>query len=158
MAKIGRSCGWMAWPLLIVLAACGDNVTQSTGDLVTADANEPAPNVSGVPAVPPTLVLTTANGWGELHTPPGFSPPAGPGYSLILQGENFSTDWNGTAYIYVIFRDGTEMPLAWGSGRGPDGSYKMITSANCPSRLREAWAVIVSKGRTFESKHIVPAC
>jgi hypothetical protein len=114
--------------------------------------------LSGVAAVPATLALTTSNGWGDLHTPPGFSPPAGPGYSLTLKGENFSLDWGGTAYIHGIFLDGTEMPLGWGSGRGPDGSYLMIFSGNCPSRLREAWAVIMSKGRTFESKHIVPAC
>jgi hypothetical protein len=159
MATIGRSCRWTAWTLLVALAACGDNITRSP-DLSTStpSAGDPGSDLSGVAAVPPTLVLTTLNGWGDLHTPPGFSPPAGPGYSLILKGENFPPDWAGTAYIRGIFLDGTETPLAWGSGRGADGSYLMLDASDCPSRLREAWAVIVSKGRSFESKHIVPAC
>ena len=159
MATIGGSRRWMAWTLLIALAACGDSITQSPDlSLPTPSASDPASNLGGVAAVPPTLVVTTAMGWGDLHTPPGVSPPTGPGYSLILQGENFPLDWGGTAYFRGIFLDGTERPLAWGSGRGPDGSYRMLMSGDCPSRLREAWGVIMSKGRSFESKHIVPAC
>ena len=159
MASIGRSCRWTAWTLLIALGACGDNITTSTDPRIsTPSASNPAPNLSGVAAIPATLALTTSLGRGDLHLPPGFSPPAGLGYSLVLKGEKFPPDWAGTAYIRGIFLDGTELELGSGSGRGPDGSYLMIFAADCPSRLREAWAFIMSKGRKFESKHIVPAC
>lgn len=157
MAKIGRSCRWTALTLLVAFAACGDSITQSP-DVSTPGASDPATVLGGVAAIPPALALTTSNGWGDLHTPPGFTPPAGPGYSLRLKGENFPLDWAGTAYIHGVFLDGTERALAWGSGRAPDGSYLMIFSGDCPSRLREAWAVIMSRGRSFESKRIVPAC
>jgi hypothetical protein len=160
MAKIDRSCGWMTWTLLIALTACGDNITTSANLPVSVpSASDPASSASGAAAITPTLVLTTEQGWGDLNIPPGVSPPAGAGFSLILRGENFSPDWSGTAYIRGTFLDGSEMPLAWGSGRGADGSYLMLASYDCPSRLREAWAVVVSSdGKSLESKHIVPAC
>ena len=159
MAKFCRTCRWTAWTLIIALAACGDNATHSSGLPISApSSSDPAPRVSGVAAAAPTLVLTTAIGWGDLHIPPGITPPSGKGYSLILRGENFPRDWAGTAYIHGTFLDGYDRLPAYGSGRGPDGSYDMRGSWDCPSGLREAWAEIRSEGRSFESKHIVPAC
>ena len=159
MAKIGRLGRWTSLALVVALAGCGDTITRSTGLPVSEPSSvQTAPNVSGVAVVPATLELTTANGWGDLHTPPGFSPPSGAGYSLVLRGADFPADWIGTAYIYGTFLDGTVIELGAGSGRGADGSYLMIMSADCPSRLREAWAVVMSQGRSIASKHIVPAC
>ena len=151
MAIMGSSCRWAAWTLVIALGACGENITTST-------SSKPAANLSDVAAVPGTLVITTEFGWHDIHTPPGFVLPAGKAYSIVLKGENWPLSLVGNAFFSGIFSEGQEIFLGGGSGRAPDGSYGLVYSGGCPSRMREVYGYITANGKKYESKRIVPVC
>jgi hypothetical protein len=151
--------------LLLGAIACGETATEFEAKAARqrADTQWPTTALSGT-TTPPTLVLTPTGGNGPLaeHTPPGKNPCdyyCGPFYRLEAYGTGFAPRSSWQLHIMIVLSDGTVLSGGSGSGVDPkDGTTRMIYSGNCPSRIREAYAVAFYDGKTLESKHVVPTC
>jgi hypothetical protein len=146
--------------LLVTAAACADNITQGHRQPdPAAGTSEPPANSSTASATPPTLDIKSTSGTSSQFLNGPATAPPGAYYRVDVKGAGFPVGSGWQARVVSVFLDGQILALAAGTGVNPaDGSFRIAYITNCPSRVREVYAVVVSGGRTTESKHIAPAC
>jgi hypothetical protein len=153
MTSLGTLSRLTVVALLTAAASCADNITQGDSQAEpSASASEPAPSVSDLT---PILDITT-RAWNNGTTD---IPPLSGFYYVEVNGTGFQPGAGYESRTVTVFLDGMVFQLGGARGVIPaDGTYRIKHITNCPSYIREVYAIVKSSGKWTESKHIAPAC
>ena len=142
--------------LLVIGAACADNVTQAKFKYdVRADGAQPSANSGPTP----TLVATTAVGTAADFTGPLGLSRAGLQYRVEVNGADFPVGADVVTHTYAISPSGAKTSVSMSIGVTPaNGTFRGVWGGSCPSQYQEMYLILTTAGRTTESNHVQIGC
>ena len=143
--------------LLLIGAACADNVTQATFKYdVRDDGVQPSANSGPTP----TLVATTAVGQSsDFPDPPGLGSRLGLQYRVEVNGADFPVGADVVTHTYAISPSGAKTSVSMSIGVTPaNGTFRGVWGGSCPSQYQEMYLILTTAGRTTESNHVQIGC